>query len=117
MKYIRQFSIIIGISFMGEFLKNIIPATVPASVYGLIIMFLVLKFRIIRLDQVKEVASFLIEIMPIMFIPAAVGLLESWGVLRPIWIPIILITLITTIIVMGITGRVTQWTIINRKSE
>ena len=63
---------------------------------------------IIKLNQVKETAGFLIEIMPVMFIPAAAGLLDSWPFLRPVWIPFIVITLISTVIVMAVTGQVTQ---------
>ncbi len=115
MKYVKQFSIILGMSFIGEILKSILPLPIPASIYGLLLMFLALKFQFIRLEQVKETASFLIEIMPIMFIPSAVGLLESWGALKPIWLPIILITIVTTIIVIGVTGWVTEWIMKSRK--
>ena len=51
-----------------------------------------------------------------MFIPAAVGLLESWGLLKPICIPVVGITLVTTIIVMVVTGKVTQF-VIKRGNE
>ena len=64
--------------------------------------------EILKLDQVKETADFLIEIMPVMFIPAAVGLLDSWSALQPIWFPVVVITILTTVIVMAATGRVTQ---------
>ena len=60
------------------------------------------------MHQVKEAADFLIEIMPVMFIPAGVGLLESWPALQPVWVPIVLITLLTTVIVMAVTGQVAQ---------
>jgi holin-like protein len=85
-----------------------IPLPIPASVYGLILMLSALCTRIIKINQVKEAAGFLIEIMPVMFIPAAVGLLKSWSFLKPVWIPVIFITLISTIIVMAVTGQVTQ---------
>ena len=117
MRYIKQFAIILGISFIGELLKSIIPLAIPASIYGLILMLLVLKFQIIRLEQVKEVAFFLIEVMPIMFIPAAVGLLTSWEILKAIWLPITVITICTTIIVMGVTGLTTQNIIRRRKKD
>lgn len=111
MKYLRQFTIILFISFLGEMLHNLIPLPIPASVYGLILMLLALCTRILRLSQVRETAHFLIEIMPVMFIPAAVGLLDSWPALQPVWLPVILITVLTTIIVMAVTGRVTQYMI------
>ena len=108
MKYVRQFWIILLISAMGEALHVLIPLPVPASVYGLVIMLIALVTHIIRLEQVKEAAEFLIEIMPVMFIPAGVGLLTAWGVLKPVCVPIILIVVITTVVVMIVTGRVTQ---------
>ncbi|MEW8992988.1 CidA/LrgA family protein [Clostridium sp.] len=108
MKYVRQFGIILSITFIGEILKYIIPLPIPASIYGLILMLLILKSKIISLDQVKETGTFLIEIMPLMFIPAAVGLLVSWESLKDIYIPIIIITILTTVIVMTVTGKVTQ---------
>jgi len=108
MKYVRQFGIILSITFIGEILKYIIPLPIPASIYGLILMLLILKSKIISLDQVKETGTFLIEIMPLMFIPAAVGLLVSWESLKDIFIPVIIITILTTVIVMTVTGKVTQ---------
>ena len=109
MKYIKQFGIILVVSFVGEVMNHLIPLPIPASIYGLVILFVGLTTGAIKLDNVKETGKFLIEIMPLMFIPAAVGLLESWGILAPIWIPVICITLLTTILVMAVTGRVTQW--------
>ena len=108
MKYVRQFWIILLISAIGEGLHVLIPLPVPASVYGLVIMLIALGTRILKLEQVKEAAEFLIEIMPVMFIPAGVGLLTAWGALKPVCVPIILITVITTVVVMVVTGRVTQ---------
>ncbi len=108
MLYLRQFCIILFVSFLGELLYVIIPLPIPASVYGLVLMLAALCTGIIRLNQVKETAGFLIEIMPVMFIPAAAGLLNSWSLLRPVWLPFIVITLVSTVIVMGVTGQITQ---------
>ena len=91
---------------MGEALHVLIPLPVPASVYGLVIMLIALGTHIIRLEQVKEAAEFLIEIMPVMFIPAGVGLLTAWGILKPVCVPIILITVITTVVVMIVTEKI-----------
>lgn len=108
MKYLRQFAIILFISLLGELLRVLIPLPIPASVYGLVLMLLALTTGILKVHQVKEASAFLIEIMPVMFIPAGVGLLESWPALRPIWIPVVLITMLTTVFVMVVTGRVAQ---------
>ena len=108
MRLIRQFLLIAGISFLGEGLKALIPFPIPASVYGLVLMFTAHSLGIVRPHQVRDAAKFLIEIMPLLFIPAAVGLLNSWGELRPILLPVGVITVVSTVVVMAVTGRVTQ---------
>ena len=108
MKYLQQFLLILCISFVGEFLKYVLPLPIPASIYGLVLLFIALMTGLIQLPQVEETAKFLIEIMPMMFIPAGVGLLESWGVLKPILVPVIVILIVSTFLVMGVSGLVTQ---------
>ena len=108
MAYIRQFGIILLITFMGELLNHLIPLPIPSSIYGFIIMLLALKSGIIKLHHVQHTAEFLIGIMTLMFIPAAVGLINVWGVLEKILLPLIIITVATTVLVMAVTGRVTQ---------
>lgn len=108
MKYAKQFTIILVISFIGELLNYLVPLPIPASIYGLVIMLTCLLTGIIPLHAVRDTGRFLVEIMPLMFIPAAGGLLESWGVLKPVWVPVIAITVISTVAVMAVTGRVIQ---------
>lgn len=108
MKYLRQLLIILIFSFIGEILHSLIPIQVPASIYGLVLLFIALLTGIIQLPQVKEAAKYLIEIMPLMFIPAGVGLLESWGDLKSILIPVLILLVISTVLVMGVSGKVTQ---------
>ena len=111
MKYIRQVLIVMIVSFAGEMLNFLLPLPVPASIYGLVIMLICLLSGIIPLEAVRETGTFMVEIMPLMFVPAALGLLESWGVLKPVWIPVICITVISTVVVMAVSGRVTQFVI------
>lgn len=108
MKFLKQFSIILLLSFLGELLRRLIPLPIPASVYGLVLMLAALGTGILKIHQVKEAAGFLIEIMPVMFIPAGVGLLESKDALLPVFVPVAVITVVTTILVMAVTGQVTQ---------
>ena len=117
MKYLKQFCIILFLSFLGEALRSVIPLPIPASVYGLVLMLGALASGILKVSQVRETSEFLIEIMPVMFIPAGVGLMDSWGVLKPVCIPVLLITVLTTVIVMGTTGGVTQQMIRKEKKK
>lgn len=115
MKYIREFGIIIVISLIGELLNYLIPLPIPSSIYGLVIMFLCLHFKIVKVADVKKTAVFLIEIMPLMFIPAAVGIIESWDIIKPNVIAYAIITIVSTVLVMAVAGRVTQWVIRHSK--
>ena len=108
MKFLRQFMIILLLSFLGEVLKMFIPLPISASVYGLVLMLVCLMTGVLKTSQVKDAAFFLIEIMPVMFIPAAAGLIDSWKVLQPLLLPILVITVVITIFVMVITGKVAQ---------
>lgn len=108
MKYVKQFCIILLLSFLGEVLYELLPLPIPASVYGLVLMLAALTSGVLKVSQVKETAQFLVDIMPVMFIPAGVGLMSSWEVLKPVLIPVLVIVVLTTVIVMVTTGRVTQ---------
>lgn len=108
MKFIKQFGIILAISFIGEIMNNLIPLPVPASIYGLVLMLLCLHFGIVHIDSVKDSGKFLIEIMPLMFIPAAVGLIESWKTIGSKIGTYLIITVLSTIFVMIVAGHTTQ---------
>ena len=116
MKWMKQFGIILLISFVGEILEKWIPLPIPASIYGIILLFLCLKLNIIPHEAVHETGKFLIEIMPLMFIPAAVGLVSSYDILRPRLLAYGVITIGTTFLVMAVSGWVTQ-AMLNRKKE
>jgi len=109
MKYLKQFGIILILSFVGETLNYLIPLPIPGSIYGLMLMLFCLRTGIFPISAVRETGIFLIEIMPIMFIPAAVGLLKIGNILKPIWLPFTIVTVVSTILVMGISGRMTQF--------
>lgn len=108
MKYINQLCIILGISFVGELLNYTIPLPIPASIYGLVIMLILLCTKVIKVHHVKETSDFLLAAMPIMFVPAGAGVIKYWSNIKPMLIPCIIIMIVVTIIVMVVTGRVTQ---------
>ena len=108
MKYIRQFCIILIVSFAGELLHTFLPLPIPTCIYGMLLMLLLLQLKIIKLEDVKPTSTFLIEIMPLMFIPSAVGLIESTALLRSNLLAYVVITVVSTFLVMLVAGRVTQ---------
>lgn len=108
MNYVKQFGIILFISFFGEVLHYVIPLPVPASIYGIILMFAGLLTGLIPYESVRDTGHFLVEIIPLMFIPAAVGLISTWSLIRSSWLAYAAVTALSTIIVMAVSGLVTQ---------
>ena len=115
MRYLGQFSIILLFSLAGEALHALLPLPVPASIYGIVLLLACLMAGVVRVDAIREVSSFLIEIMPVMVIPAAVGLMESFGLLLPSLGAYLAIMAVSTFAVMAVAGRVTQ-AVIRRQS-
>ena len=108
MKYVKQFMIIMLFSFLGELLHGLLPFPVPASIYGLILLFVALCTRMIKEEQIKDTADFLVEIMPVLFIPAGVGLMTQWEALKKLLLPLILVITLGTFFNMVVTGKVTD---------
>ena len=117
MKYIFQFLIIMVFAFIGELLNFLIPLPIPASIYGIVLLFIALELKWVKVSDIREVSSFLIAVMPIMFIPAAAGLMESWGAVKSSVWEYALITIVSTFVVMGVSGAVTQFVIWRGKKK
>lgn len=116
MKLLYQFGVILGITFIGEVLHAVLPLPVPASIYGLLLMLFCLCTKIVKLNQVKIAADFLIDIMPPMFIPSAFGIIVVWGELQKMLVPFLVIVVFSTVIVMGCTGWSAQ-ALVRRKKK
>ena len=116
MKYVKQLMIILFITFLGEILAKILPFTIPAGVYGMIIMLTALVSGVLKLDMVEDTADFLLTIMPVLFIPSCVGIINVWDKIEGNVVAILVISLVSTVIVMGITGLVAQ-AIMKRKEK
>ncbi len=117
MKYVYQFSVILLISALGELMKYLIPLPIPASIYGLVLMLIALMTGIIKLEKIEATADFLLEIMPIAFIPGGIALMTAWDSLKNMLIPALIITVVTTVLVIGITGVITQSMIRQKKPK
>ena len=108
MKYLTQFLRILAFTLAGELLQRLVPLPIPASVYGLVLLFGALNTGLVKLEQVKDAGGFLISILPILFVSPAVGILDNWDAIRGALIPILALTLLSTVLTFGIAGRATQ---------
>ena len=108
MKYLNQFLIILGFSLCGEALYRFIPLPIPASVYGIALLFLALCVKLIRVEDVKDAGGFLTSILPVLFVSPAVGILENWDLIRDAVLVIFLLSLISAFLTFAVSGRVAQ---------
>ena len=108
MKFVLQFLIIMVFAFVGELLHYFIPLPIPASIYGIVLLFLALELKVVKVSDIEQTSSFLIAIMPLMFLPPAVGVIESWDLIQGAWLPYVVVTVVSTVVVMAVSGRVTQ---------
>ena len=106
-KYIFQFARITAFCLAGEVLAALLPLPIPASVYGLLLA-AALKFGVLKLDQVRETGLFLTGIFPLLFVPAAAGVMELGSQLMNLLLPAVLAIVPITALVMAVTGMVAQ---------
>ncbi len=117
MKFVKQFLLILFFSFLGELLHYVIPLPFPAGIYGIVLLFAALSAKVVKVKDVREVSVFLIAVMPVMFIPAAVGLIDAWGDIRSNLLQYVVVTVVSTFVVMAAAGWVTQYVVKGRKGK
>ena len=114
MKYIKQVLIILLFTLLGEVLARVIPFPIPAAIYGIVLMLIALGTGILKTAQVKESSDFFISIMPVLYVPVCVRILEYWGVISSNLVAILTVTIVSTYLVFAVSGVVTQW-LLNKK--
>ena len=105
MKYIKQFLIILFMAVLGGLLNWLIPLPIPATVWGMFLMFLALLLGVVKLEQVADTADFFMGIMPMLFVPLAVGLMDSYSILAAYALPILIIILASYVLCFAVTGK------------
>lgn len=109
MKILRQFAFILALTLLGDLIKKFFNLPLPGSVIGMLILFLLLSFKVVKVESLKEISSFLLDHLAFFFVPGGVGLMAYMGVLKENWLEIGGISLITTVLVFLITGSTIQF--------
>ena len=115
MKFFRESILLISIYFLSEIISKLLNLPVPGSIIGMILLFVLLTSNIIKIEKVENLANFFLDHLAFFFIPASVGLMTSFASLKGSIFKIILLCILTTIIVISVTGLTVQF-ICNRKS-
>ena len=116
MKYLKQFGIILLFTVLGEALHALLPLPVPAAIYGLVLLFLALLFRLIRPETIRETSGFLVSLLPLLFVAPLVGLAASFDLIRGDILAILLIIVAGLVLTFGVSGAVVQG-LLNRRQK
>lgn len=117
MKLLREAMLIIGIYFLGELLSKSLIKFMPGNILGMLILLLLLSTKIVKIEAIETVAKFLLDHLAFFFIPAGVGLITVVQLIEGNTIKLVAICIISTFIVMGITGLTVQFLINNRNKK
>ena len=108
MNILIELTYILGFSFLGQTISKTTGIPVPGSVIGLILFFLSLQFKIIKLEGVEKTSNFLTDNLAILFIPAGVAIISNFNKIKNIWVLLAIICFVSTIISLIFVGRLTQ---------
>ena len=117
MRFLRPFIYVLARSFLGELLRATIPAPIPASVYGMAILFAALKTRVIKLEEIETTGAFLLALMPLALVPAAVGLVDSVQEVKRVAAPGLILILGGTLATLVASCAAAQFVISRRKER
>lgn len=105
---LREFMIIFLINYVGMLLSKILHLPLPGTILSLLLLFLMLQFKILKLEKIENAGNFLLLNMTIFFMPPTVKIIDSYELLEKDLFKIIVIILVSTFLTMGITGKVVQ---------
>lgn len=108
MKYLHEAVLIAAVTFAAEIVKYLIPLPVPSSIYGLILLFFLLKCGALKLEQIEHVGGLLLELMPLLLVPASVSVLTVLDLIQGVLLPVLIMGFAGTVAVMMVTGTVSQ---------
>ena len=105
---IRQFAILFGCLALGELLIYFTGIPLPSSIVGMLLLTLSLQLRVIRLEWVQTLADFLVANIGFFFVPPGVAIMCHFKLIKAEWLPIVVASVISTVLVLAVTGWVHQ---------
>lgn len=108
MDYLKEFVILCVCLFLGSISKSLINFPIPEAVYGMVYLFIFLKFNIIKKESIKATCDGILKNLAFIFVPVGVGIIANYEVIKGNVLIIIAIVVIGTIVTMGLTGLIVQ---------
>jgi holin-like protein len=103
---VRGVAILLLLQFAGEFISSRLDLPIPGNVIGMVLLLGGLYLGWVRLEWVQEAADLLLSHLALFFVPAGVGVMVYFGLIAREWLPIVVATVVSTFVVMAVTGWV-----------
>ena len=105
---IRQLAIIFGCLALGELVIYLTHIPLPSSILGMLLLTLLLKLKVIRLEWVRSISDFLVGNIGFFFVPPGVAIMLYFDIIKAQWLPIVVASVVSTVLVLAVTGWVHQ---------
>ncbi len=106
---LKQFSVILIIYFLGEVMQKASGLPIPGNVLGMFLLFFGLLTGIVKLTTVDKISNFLLDNLSFFFLPAGVSIITSFALLEGKWTEVFLVSFISTIIALAVTGLTVEF--------
>ena len=103
-QYLRSFILIYLCLYAGLAIASLLPITIPGSIIGMLILFVLLSLQILPAKWVKPSCHLLIRYMALLFVPIGVGVMQYYEVLKAQFGPVVVSCFISTLVVLVIVS-------------
>jgi holin-like protein len=105
---IRGLTLLLLFQLCGEFVSRVLDLPIPGNVLGMGLLLLGLLTNVVDIKWFEEAADILLSNMALFFVPAGVGVMVYGNLIASEWIPISVATVLSTFVVMAVTGKLAQ---------
>ena len=109
MKLFKQFLTIISFTYLGEIIAKVGHIPIPGSVLGMLLLFLALNLKLVKVESIETVGTFLLDNLSVFFVPAGVGIMVYYPLIKDQWASLLLLTFGGTLFILGLIGFVVQF--------
>ena len=107
-KLLIQTALLFIFYYLGTWLQQTLELVIPGSVIGMILLFLLLVTRVIPAKWVDDGSLFLTGILPLLFVPVCVGIMNYANLFSSEGAVIVAVIFTSTLVTLAITGAVSQ---------
>ena len=110
-------AVLVAAYALGEGIARTTHLPLPGNVIGMLLLLALLGARVVPRSSLEPAADLLLRHLPLLFVPAAVGVVRYVGLIRAELWTVATITVLTTALVLIVTGRIAAATVARGPAE